>query len=89
MDEESTGGMFIPPGITIALGRWIPWRKGYSAGNYQIIDNESTRGMGFRWKLPAHGRGIHPKKAILLGITSSLTLIHVDKIKMPGKSYEQ
>jgi hypothetical protein len=38
-------GMVILPGITqyhAAHGRGISQRNGYSAGNYQFMDNEST-----------------------------------------------
>jgi hypothetical protein len=43
-------------------------------------------GMGFCRELPAHRRGIHPRKGILPEITISFTLIQTDKIKMRGKS---
>jgi hypothetical protein len=34
-------------------------KKGYYAGNYQLRDEESTRGMGFHRKLPAHSQEIN------------------------------
>jgi hypothetical protein len=37
-----------------AHGGGIHRRNGYSAGNYQFIDEESTRGTGFRQELRAH-----------------------------------
>jgi hypothetical protein len=48
-------------------------RNDYSAGNDQLIDEESTRGIFFRWELPAHGRGIYPMNIFPPGIASSWT----------------
>jgi hypothetical protein len=72
-----TGKMMILPGITTSWTRNQP--KGYSAGNYQLRNKESSGGMWFRrkipawgiqWKnrfrrkLPAYWRGINPKNGI-------------------------
>jgi hypothetical protein len=59
-----------------------------SAGNYHLMDEESTGGRGFRLELPAHRRGIHPRKGIPLGIASLFTQIQAGKIKMGGKSFK-
>jgi hypothetical protein len=61
--------------------------NGKSAGNYHLIDEESTGGMGFRRELPAHRLGIHPRKGIPPGITSLFTRIQAGKIKIRGKSF--
>jgi hypothetical protein len=53
MDEESTGGMVILLEITCS-GRSNPPEKWDFAGKYQLIDEEFTRGRGFRRELPAH-----------------------------------
>jgi hypothetical protein len=58
----------------------------YSAGNYQILDEESTGRMGFSLELLGHRRKIHPRKRIPPGITSSFTLIQAGKIIFCGKS---
>jgi hypothetical protein len=47
MDEESNCRMFIPPEIISSETR-TPSEERTSAGNYQLIDKESTRGRGFR-----------------------------------------
>jgi hypothetical protein len=39
----------------LAHGRGIHQRNGYSAWNYQLMDDESTGGMGFLRESPAHG----------------------------------
>jgi hypothetical protein len=36
--------------------RGIYWKKFYSVGNYQLINEESIRGIGFRWELLVHER---------------------------------
>jgi hypothetical protein len=59
-----------------------------SAGNNHLLDEEYSRGMGFRWELPAHKRGIHTRKGISQGITSLFMRIQAGKIKMRGKSFE-
>jgi hypothetical protein len=41
--------------------------NGDSAGNYHLMSEESTVARGFRRALPAHIRGIHPRKGILPG----------------------
>jgi hypothetical protein len=48
-------------------------KNGYSAGNYQLLDKESTGRMEFCWELPAPKRGIHRKNGILSGITGFWT----------------
>jgi hypothetical protein len=55
MDNESTKGMVIPPGITSSGTRTLPdeWE---SAGNYKFIDEKSNRGRGFSQELLAHLR---------------------------------
>jgi hypothetical protein len=45
--------------------------------------------MEFCLELPGHSQGIHPRKEIPPGMTSSFTLIRADKIKMRGKSSER
>jgi hypothetical protein len=62
-----------------------------SAGNYQIRDEESTGGRGFRQELPAHRRGIHLRKGDSTRIyqLKVFTLIQAGKIKMRGKSSER
>jgi hypothetical protein len=41
MEEESTEGMVILPGITSSLTR-NPMQEWNFAGNYQLLDKEST-----------------------------------------------
>jgi hypothetical protein len=41
-DEESKGGMLIPPGINCSVKRNSP-EEWDSAGNYQLIDEESNQ----------------------------------------------
>jgi hypothetical protein len=55
MDEESTGRMVIPPEITSSWTRNL-LEEGYSAGNHQLIDEDSAQGMEFRWESLAHAR---------------------------------
>jgi hypothetical protein len=52
---------------------WNPSEERDSIGNYLLMDMESIRGKGFRRELLAHGHGIHPRKGIPPGITSSWT----------------
>jgi hypothetical protein len=54
----------ILPGIT---GSWTrnPPEEWNSAGNYRLLDKESTKRMEFCWELPAPGRGICQKNGIL------------------------
>jgi hypothetical protein len=75
--------------------------NGDSAGNFNLLDEESTggmviqsgiisdedstRGMGISWVLPAHRRGIHQRQGIPPGMTCSTPLIQAGKIKMRGK----
>jgi hypothetical protein len=49
MDEESTGGIIIPPGIT-SSGTQNPPEECDSARNYHLIDEISTQGKGFHLK---------------------------------------
>jgi hypothetical protein len=63
--------------------------NGDSAGNYHLIDEESTGGMGFCRELSAHRQGINLRKWIPLGITSLFTRIQTGKIKMLGKSFKR
>jgi hypothetical protein len=63
--------------------------NGVSAGNFHLMDEESTGGIGFCWELPAHRRQIDPRKGIPPRITSLFTRIQAGKIKMRGKSFEQ
>jgi hypothetical protein len=70
---------------TLALHRI----NGDSDRNYHLIDEESSGGSGFRRELLAHRQGIHPRKRIPLGITSSFTLIQTGKIKIRKKFSEQ
>jgi hypothetical protein len=44
MDEESTGRMVIPPGITSSWTR-NPIEEYFTARIYKLMDEESTRGM--------------------------------------------
>jgi hypothetical protein len=60
--------------------------NGHSAGNYQLMDEESAEGMGVRQELPVHRRRIYPRKGIPPGMTSPF---HTSKIKMSGKSSER
>jgi hypothetical protein len=60
-----------------------------SSGNYHLINKESTRERGFRWELPAHRVGIHPRKGIQPGITSLFTRMQAGKVKIHRKSFEQ
>jgi hypothetical protein len=69
-----------------ALRRGIHRKNGYSARNYQLRDKESTRGMKFRWKLPAKRQEIPSVNKIPLGITSSWKLIRTGIIIMFEKS---
>jgi hypothetical protein len=62
--------------------------NGESAGNYHLINEESTGGRGFCRELPPHRQGIHPSKGIPMGITSLFTRIQAGKIKIRGKSFE-
>jgi hypothetical protein len=55
------------------VSRNIHRRSIYSAGNYQLMDDKSTRGMDITPELPAHGRRIHRRNRIPRGITSSWT----------------
>jgi hypothetical protein len=48
-------------------------KNGYSAGNYQLLNKESTGRMEFCRELPAPGQGIYRKNGILPGITSFWT----------------
>jgi hypothetical protein len=57
-----------------------------SAGNYHLMDDKSNVGRGIRPELPAHRRGIHPRKGISPGITVLFTRIKAGKIKMGRKS---
>jgi hypothetical protein len=63
--------------------------NGESAGNYYLINEESTGGRGFRRELQAHRRGIHPRKGIPPGITDLFSRIQAGKIKIRGKSFER
>jgi hypothetical protein len=40
-----------------------PEEEGDSAGNYQLIDKESTQGRGFLRELPAYLRGFRPVRS--------------------------
>jgi hypothetical protein len=60
-----------------------------SAGNDHLKSEESTGGWGFHQELPAHRRGIPPKKGIPAGITCLFTRIQAGKIKTRGKSFER
>jgi hypothetical protein len=40
-----------------------PPEEGDSAGNYQLIDEESTQGRGFLRELPAYFRGFRPVRS--------------------------
>jgi hypothetical protein len=44
-------------------------RNRYSAGNYQLKDEESITGMGFRQKLPTHRPEIRPRNGLPPGIS--------------------
>jgi hypothetical protein len=57
-----------------------------SAGNNQLIGEESTKEWFFRRELLAQRLEIHPRNGILPGITSSWKLIQASKIKMYKKS---
>jgi hypothetical protein len=56
-----------------------------SARDYHLIDEESTKRMGFHRELPSNRREIHPRKGVLLGITNLFMRIQAMKIKMGGK----
>jgi hypothetical protein len=45
-----------------------------SAGNYQLIDEESTRGRGFHRELPVHLLGFRPIDQNLLKILLMVTI---------------
>jgi hypothetical protein len=62
--------------------------NGDSVQNYHLMDEEFTRGMGFRRELPARRTGIHMRKGISPEITSSLMRIQAGKIKMRVKPFE-
>jgi hypothetical protein len=49
VDEESTGGMVIPPGITSSWTRNY-LKNVYTSRKIQLIDKESTRERGFYGK---------------------------------------
>jgi hypothetical protein len=63
----------------------ISWE---SAGNYHLINEESTGGRGFRREFSGYRRGIHPRKGIPLGITRLFIRIPAGKINIRGKSFE-
>jgi hypothetical protein len=63
--------------------------NGESAGNYHLMDKESTGGRGFRCELPGNRQGIHLRKGVPPGITSLFTRIQAGKLKFRGKSFEQ
>jgi hypothetical protein len=69
----------------IACGQGIHRKNGYSAGNYQLKEEESTGGMGFCPKLPAHRQGFHSRTGIPPEISSSWTLTQTGKIKKRKK----
>jgi hypothetical protein len=50
------------------------------------MDEESTGGIGFDQKLPAHRLEFHPRNGIPRGITRSWKPIQTRKIKMREKS---
>jgi hypothetical protein len=62
---------------------------GESAGSFHLMNEESTGGRGFRQELPAHRRGIHPRKGIPPGITRLFKRILAGKVKICGKSFKQ
>jgi hypothetical protein len=63
MDEESSWRkMFIPPGITSSGTRNQPEKWDF-AGNYQLIDDESTRVSGFHRELPVLLRWFRPVRS--------------------------
>jgi hypothetical protein len=67
----------------------ITWNKREISRNYHLINEESTKGRGFCKELPAHRRGIFPRKGIPPGITSLFTRIQAGKITIRGKSFER
>jgi hypothetical protein len=78
------------PGI-LTIRRTFETRCGInreSAGKNHLRKEETTGGRGFR-ELPAHIRGIHPRKRIPPGITNLFTQIESGKIKTSEKSFEQ
>jgi hypothetical protein len=59
IDDESTGEMVIRPRITTVIDdESTAWGNCYTVGNHQLMDEESTKRMRLRRKLPAHRRGI-------------------------------
>jgi hypothetical protein len=59
-----------------AHGREIYWKKGYSVGNYKLLDEESTRGVAvaFCRELLAHRRWFGPLRSKFGKILRTLTL---------------
>jgi hypothetical protein len=54
------------PEITTSKARNPP-DEGDSAGNYQLIDEESTQGTGFHRELPAYLLGFRPVRSKFAG----------------------
>jgi hypothetical protein len=66
--------MVIPPRITTSWTR-NPMEEWNSAGNYWLMDEESTRRMKFRRKLLAHGHRFRPARSkIFRSVTIPRTL---------------
>jgi hypothetical protein len=84
MESLPSGGSLESDVPTLALHGI----NGESAGNYHLINEESTGGRGFRRELPAHRQGIYPRKVFSPGITSLFTRIQAGKIKIRGKSFK-
>jgi hypothetical protein len=64
----------------------MPYKKnGYSVGNFQLRNKESTRGMGFHGKLPDHKTKNASEDVIPPVIANLWTLIQIVKNKMCKK----
>jgi hypothetical protein len=61
-------------------------RKGYSAGNYQLLDEESTVRKEFRWNHQILNVEIHRMNGILLGITGFWTRNPPEEWNSAGKT---
>jgi hypothetical protein len=89
-----TGQPGILPGV-LTHGRGVHLKNGFSVGNYQLMDEESTGRKAIQAGIislgtnnpPAHR--IHPMKGIPPRITSSWMLVQIGKVKMREKSSER
>jgi hypothetical protein len=87
MDQESTGGMVILR-EQLVHERGIHWKTGYTAGNYQLRDKESTEGKGFAGNYQLIDKESAQGMGFTNYCTSSRVLIQTIKIKMRENSSE-